>query len=112
MERVLSGHIVRSFFMAKPKRSNRIQAFRKPTNVLKAIQLKAINIRKLLKKNEKAFGKKAWRNMDDALELAASIEVLASRAINSEAADAIVMVELLELMLSDLDHKLTCILTS
>jgi hypothetical protein len=98
--------------MAKPKRSNRTQAFHKPTNILKAISLRAVNIRKLLKKNERTFGKKAWRNMDDALELAASIEALASHAINSEAADAIVMVELLELMLEELYHKLTRILAS
>ena len=92
--------------------SNRKQAFRKPTNVLKAIQSKAINIRKLLKKNEKTFGKKAWGNMDDAVKLANTIEALASHAANLQAADAIVMVELLELMLEELDHKLTCILAS
>lgn len=98
--------------MAKPEHSNRTQAFRKPTNVLKAILSRAVNIRKLLKKNEKTFGKKAWRNMDDALKLAATIEALASHAVNSQAADAIVMVELIELMLEELDHKLTRILAS
>lgn len=92
--------------------SNRKQAFRKPANVLKAIQSKAVNIRKLLKKNENTFGKKAWGNMDDAVKLANTIEALASNAANLQAADAIVMVELLELMLEQLDHKLTCILAS
>ena len=92
--------------------SNRNQAFRKPTNVLNAIKLKAINIRKLLKKNEKTFGKKAWRNMDDALKLAVTIEAIASHAVNLQAADAISMVGLLELMLDELDHKLACILAS
>ena len=90
--------------------SNRQQAFLRPTNVLKAIQSKAINIRKLLKKNENTFGKKAWGNMDDALKLAETIEVISSQAVNLQAADAIVMVELLEFMLEELDHKLTRIL--
>jgi len=97
--------------MAKPKRYNRTQAFRKPTNILKAIQSKAINIRKLLK-NEKTFGKKAWRNIDDALKLTSTIEALASRAVNSQAADSTIMVELLELMLDELDHQLARILIS
>ncbi len=92
--------------------SNRQQAFLKPTNVIKAIESKAIHIRKLLKKNEKAFGKKAWGNIDDAVKLARTIEVIASHTANLQAADAIIMVELLELMLEKLEHKLTCILAS
>jgi hypothetical protein len=90
---------------------SRSQAFARPKNVLDAILLQAVNIRKLLLR-EKSFGRRAWREFDDAVRLAESIEALASKAVNFSAADAIDSVELLELMLDELDKKLTCILAS
>lgn len=94
----------------KCSNSNRVQAFGKPSNVLKAIETKAINIRKLLQKMKKPLGQGALREMNDAVRLSRSIEAIALHAQNLTAADAIVSVELLELMLEELDKKLTRIL--
>lgn len=93
-----------------PNRCDR--AFKRPTNVLKALENRAINIRKLLQQREKALGPKASRDMDDVLKLAATIEAVASRAVNLQAADALDSVELLEVMMEVLKQKLNCILVS
>jgi hypothetical protein len=82
----------------------------RPSNVLKAIEIKAINIRKLLQSMEKTIGQRVWKEKDDAVKLAATIEAVASRALNLPAAEAIDSVDLLELVLEELDRKLTRIL--
>ena len=84
----------------------------RPTNVLRAIECKAVNIRKLLHKMEKTFDQRVWRELDDAVRLAVNIEAIASRAVNLPAADATDAVDLLELMLEELDERLTRILAS
>ena len=84
----------------------------RPSNVLRAIEYKAINIRKLLRNMEKTIGQRVWKEKDDAVKLAVMIEAVASRALNLPAADAIDSVDLLELMLEELDRKLTRILAS
>ena len=84
----------------------------RPTNVLRAIEYKAINIRKLLHKMKKTFDQRVWRELDDAVRLAVSIEAIASRAVNLPAADATDSVDLLELMLEELNQRLTRILAS
>ncbi len=92
--------------------SNRSQAFVKPANVLMAIEVKAISIRKLLRQTKRTFGQRAWREMDDAIKLAVNIEALASKAVNLSAADATNSVGLLELMLEELSKKLDRIFAS
>lgn len=90
--------------------SNRCQAINRPKNVLKALEKRAISIRKLLQNMEKPFDQRAWREMNDAVRLAAIIEAIASRAVNLPAADANNSVELLEVVIEQLDEKLTRIL--
>ena len=52
----------------------------RPSNVLRAIQKKAINIRKLLHDMENTIGQRIWEEKDDAVKLAVAIEAIASRA--------------------------------
>jgi len=61
---------------------------------------------------EKTFDQRVWRELDDAVRLAVNIEAIASRAVNLPAADATDAVDLLELMLEELDQRLTRILAS
>lgn len=91
---------------------NCVQPFARPTNALKAMECTAISIRKLLRKMEKTSGRRAWRELDDAVRLAVTIEAIASRAVNLPAADATDSVGVLELMLEELDQRLTRILAS
>lgn len=84
----------------------------KPSNVLKAMQKKAINIRKLLRSMQEPFDQRVWKEKDDVVKLAVMIEAIASQALNLPAADAIDSVDLLDLMLEELDRKLTRILAS
>ncbi len=84
----------------------------RPSNVLRAIEIKAINIRKLLRNMEKPIDQRVWKEKDDAIRLAVTIEAVASRAFNLPAADAGVIVDFLELVLDGLDRKLTRILAS
>lgn len=82
----------------------------RPSDVLKAIESKALNIRKLLQKMQKPIDQRVWKEKDDAVKLAATIEAVASSAINLPAEDAIDSVDFLELMLEELNRKLTRIL--
>ena len=84
----------------------------RPSNVLRAIQKKAINIRKLLHDMENTIGQRIWEEKDDAVKLAVAIEAIASRAQNLPAEEAINSIDLLELLLDELDRKLTRILAS
>lgn len=87
--------------------ANRSQAFNRPTNVLQAIEKCARDIRKLLAARRKHLDKRAWRDWDDAVRLAATIEAIASRSVDLPAADATSSVELLELMLDQLGKKVS-----
>jgi len=87
--------------------SNRCQAFTRPTNALKAIENIARDIRKLLAGKREHLDQRAWRDWGDAAELAATIEAIASRSVDLPAADATSSVELLELMLDQLDKKVS-----
>jgi len=84
----------------------------RPSNVLRAIETKAIHIRKLLSNREKSIDQRVWKEKDDAIRLAATIEAVASRAFDLPAADATDSVDFLELMLEELDRRLTRILAS
>ena len=92
--------------MSTYKALNRSQAFGKPTNALKAIAESARGIRKLLVRTEKSLDQGAWRDVDDAVKLAVTIEAIASHAVDLPAADATSKVGVLELMLEQLDKKI------
>jgi hypothetical protein len=61
---------------------------------------------------QKPVDQRVWKEKDDAVKLAEMIEAVASSALNLRAADATDSVDLLELMLEELDRKLTRILAS
>jgi|GEM_PF-6714593 len=82
------------------------QVHKRPSTVLKLIETRAINIRKLLRQKENAIDQRAWGELDDAIRLATTIEAIASKAVNLSAADAINFVELLEIMLEQLNQNL------
>jgi hypothetical protein len=84
----------------------------RPSNVLKAIERRAVNIRKLLRSTQKPSDQRVWKEKDNAVKLAVTIEAVASQAVNLPAADATDSVDLLEIMLEELDQKLTRILAS
>jgi len=92
--------------------SNRSQAFDRPTNALKAIERCARDIRKLLAARRKHLDQRAWRDWDDAVRLATTIEAVASRSVDLPAAHATSSVELLELMLDQLDEKVSRVFVS
>jgi hypothetical protein len=59
----------------------------RPSNVLKAIENKAVDIRKLLADVKKPLDQRAWKERGDAMRLAATIEAVASRGADLHAAD-------------------------
>jgi len=61
--------------------SDRAQALFRPKDVLYAIESEAISIRKSLCCMKRPRGRKAWRDMDDAVRLARAIEKIAHRDI-------------------------------
>jgi len=92
--------------------SNRSLAPNRPTNALKAIEKCARDIRKLLAGRQKSLDRRAWRDWGDAERLARTIEAIASRSVDLSAADATSSVELLELMLDQLDKKVSRLFAS
>ena len=84
----------------------------RPANILKAINKMALNIRKLLKKDEKHVRQRVPGVFDHAVRLAMDIEDLTSHAVNLPAEDAMAMVDLLEIMIEELDRLVCCIFGS
>lgn len=94
----------------KKDKSNCVSSF-KATDVLRAIEDSANNIRKILLEL-KADSQRAWSGLDDAVVLAASIEQIASKSVNMPAADANASVELLEIIFEQFNQKVSRILAS
>lgn len=90
----------------------RRQAFDKATDVLLAIQARARSIRKSLSAvNQGHANHEAWGRLHEAMDLAAVIKAVASKAVGSSACDAETTVELLELFEVELQSMVSSIAT-
>ena len=91
--------------------SHQSLGFEKPSSAISAIAESAVRTRKLLLKLGKQADREAWRVLRDAVRLARTIEAIASRAADLPAADATAMVELLDVLSSQLTAKAGFVLT-
>lgn len=106
-----TGFLHKDYSLERWKPSCQSLGFEKPSSVVSAIADSAVRTRKLLLKTGKQADREAWRVLRDAVRLARAIEAIASRAADLPAEDASAMVELLEVLSSQLGAKADRILT-